>query len=150
LSAGSASKCDDGVETKCVSSLFLLISSKQSLIYRSVGIFGVNGFVAVDTTNRRIVVSFQGTQTVPQVAGLIPIGQIPVNLCSGCQSHSGFIQSWNDVRIAVIAAVQEANSTFNSAGNWRVVSAGHSLGAAIATHAALELRNNKFIVDLVS
>jgi hypothetical protein len=139
------------VETKCVSSLFLLISSKQSLIYRSVGIFGVNGFVAVDTTNRRIVVSFQGTQTVPQVAGLIPIGQIPVNnLCPGCQSHSGFIQSWNDVRIAVIAAVQEANSTFNSAGNWRVVSAGHSLGAAIATHAALELRNNKFIVDLVS
>jgi len=71
-------------------------------------------------------------------------------MCPGCTGGAGFYYSWTSVRDLVNQRIKEAlidNPTF------RVLAAGHSLGAAIATIAAVELRNDPDItvpVDLVS
>ena len=56
--------------------------------------------------------------------------------CSGCEVHKGFYRTYESVRVQVQAAVlsfqqQHANAS--------LVCTGHSLGAAVAQHAALDL-----------
>ena len=119
------------------------------MIYRR-GNTNTTGFVAVDTVRRLIVVSFRGTQTFGNLQADLNAGLTPLDMCNGvanCLGHSGFFQSWKDVRDIVIPAVKAASA--NNAG-FRVVSTGHSLGAAVASIAALELRNNQLTVDMVS
>jgi alpha-beta hydrolase superfamily lysophospholipase len=54
--------------------------------------------------------------------------------------------AWAEVRDQVLNAVGQAQQANP---DYRVVSAGHSLGAGIATFAAAELRNAGFITDMV-
>jgi alpha-beta hydrolase superfamily lysophospholipase len=54
--------------------------------------------------------------------------------------------AWSEVRDQILAAVGSASDTYP---DYKVVSAGHSLGAGIATFAAAELRNAGFITDMV-
>jgi len=53
--------------------------------------------------------------------------------CKGCKAHYGFAQAYDELRSDVHEAVADLNCT-------RLVLAGHSLGAAIATIASFDLR----------
>lgn len=119
----------------------LLIAPSSSLIT------DVTGFVAVDSTNRKIVVSFRGSSSVRNWLANVDFNVMPTDLCDGCTVHQGFWRSWLEARPGILAAVQEAVSRNPGYG---IVCTGHSLGGALATLSAATLRNNGYDVALVS
>lgn len=72
---------------------------------------------------------------------------VPVDLCKGCRGASGFWRSWTDVRNRIIRQVKVARE---EKPEYKIVVTGHSLGGAVATFAAVDLRNMGFKdVDMV-
>jgi len=69
------------------------------------------------------------------------------DICTGCVAHRGFWQSWLDSRDGVLAAV---TSAAKSHPGYKLITTGHSLGGAIATLAAAQLRKNGYTVTLYS
>ncbi|QDS76738.1 hypothetical protein FKW77_001301 [Venturia effusa] len=106
----------------------------------------VTGFVAPDQTNKLTVIAFQGTESMKQTKtdlnfNLKNISQV----CPGCTTHTGFWQSWEEARPQVRKATDALRTSHP--GNKLVVT-GHSLGGAIATLAAAELRSSGIAIDL--
>lgn len=93
------------------------------------------------------MVAFRGTENLTNYFADAYLPLTPVSLCWGCSAHRGFWLAWNDAKSAVLAGLntaRKANPTY------KVVVAGHSFGAAIATLAATEIRNQGITADLVS
>lgn len=105
----------------------------------------VTGFVAVDHTDKLIVVSFRGSQSLDNWLTNLDFEFTDTDICNGCSAHSGFWQSWVDARDAVIPAVKVAVEQYPS---YSVSITGHSLGGAIAPFAAAQLRNEGLKVAL--
>jgi pimeloyl-ACP methyl ester carboxylesterase len=72
---------------------------------------------------------------------------VNTNICDGCTAHEGFWNSWVKARARVTAAVQKA---LQSHPGYQIISTGHSLGGALATLAAADLRRNGYTVALYS
>ena len=105
----------------------------------------VTGFVAIDHTNKAIILSFRGSQSLDNWLTNLDFGLSTTDICSGCTAHSGFWQSWVDARDAVIPAVKAAATKFPG---YAIAVTGHSLGGAIAPFAAAQLRNQGLGVAL--
>jgi pimeloyl-ACP methyl ester carboxylesterase len=105
----------------------------------------VTGYVAVDHTNKLIIVSFRGSTTVDAWLTNFDFGMTDTDICSGCTAHRGFWDSWVDARNRVSPAVKQASTTYPS---YKVTVVGHSLGGAIASLAAAQLRNTGLSVAL--
>ncbi|KAJ9419482.1 hypothetical protein FOXG_07142 [Fusarium oxysporum f. sp. lycopersici 4287] len=105
----------------------------------------VTGFVAVDYTNLLTIVSFRGSASVTSWLTDIFFNRILVDICSGCTAHWGFWTSWVAARGPVLQVIRTA-AAINP--GFRIVVTGHSLGGAIASLAAAELRNNGYSTDL--
>jgi len=118
------------------------------------GTWAVNSYVAIDYTQKLVVFGLRGTNSSSgaNIAADL-FSALPISLndfCPGCYGGSGFYYAWLSVRDIVTDAIIQGlydNPTF------RVLCAGHSLGGAIATIAAFQLRQHPNItapVDLVS
>lgn len=107
----------------------------------------VAGFVALDHTNKRIVMAFRGSTTLDSYVTDIRFGLKETYICEGCQAHEGFWQSWLDAKDTVIPIVKKAAASWST---YQITSTGHSLGGAIATLAAAELRKYNMDVALYS
>jgi len=105
----------------------------------------VSGYVAVDHTNKQIIVSFRGSTTIDAWLTNFDFGTTNTDICSGCTAHTGFWNSWVDARGRVNPAVKQASTTFPT---YKISVVGHSLGGAIASLAAAQLRNSGFNVAL--
>jgi pimeloyl-ACP methyl ester carboxylesterase len=105
----------------------------------------VTGYVAVDHTNKLIVVSFRGSETVDTWITDYKFDTTDSDICSGCTAHRGFWNSWIDARDRVTPAVKEASTNFP---DYKIGVVGHSLGGAIASFAAASLRNSGLNVAL--
>ena len=57
--------------------------------------------------------------------------------CRNCTIHTGFLTSWQNTRCTIIPHVEEALDKYPG---YKLVLVGHSLGAAVATIAALEFQ----------
>jgi predicted lipase len=112
----------------------------------SVGLGDTQGFVALDHTNQLIVVSFRGSQSIQNWISNLDVAMEPFSICSGCQAHSGFLDSWNSAKTTVQGAIDGAKAANPS---YNIVATGHSLGAALATLAAADLRNSGYNIALV-
>ncbi|KAJ4325471.1 hypothetical protein N0V94_000614 [Neodidymelliopsis sp. IMI 364377] len=105
----------------------------------------VTGFLAIDHSNALIVLSFRGSQSLDNWLTNLNIASVPTDLCASCTAHAGFWDSWTDARETVLPAVRNASILFPHYG---ITVAGHSLGGAIATLAAAQLRNQGYSVAL--
>lgn len=83
----------------------------------------------------------------------IDIMQQETSLCGvadtldGCSVHEGFYKAMQDNANIVNEVVAKAASLYPS---YRIVTTGHSLGGAIAALLGTQLRNEGYIVDIVS
>lgn len=107
----------------------------------------VTGYVAVDHTNKLVIVSFRGSRTLDSWITNLNLDATATDICSGCTAHRGFWNSWVDARDRVVAAVKQASTTYPT---YQITVTGHSLGGAIATLAAAQLRNSGYTVALYS
>ncbi|KAF2476422.1 alpha/beta-hydrolase [Lindgomyces ingoldianus] len=105
----------------------------------------VTGFVAVDSTNSLVIVSFRGSASIQNWIANFDIAAVNTDLCTGCTAHSGFWNSWLEARDGVLAAVKSASQANPK---YKIVATGHSLGGAIASLAAAQLRNSGYTVAL--
>ncbi|KAI9754304.1 MAG: hypothetical protein M4579_004768 [Chaenotheca gracillima] len=95
------------------------------------------GFVAIDNTNKLVVLSFRGSTSVRSFITDGEFLQGASDLCLGCLAHKGFYLAWQEIKGTVLPAIKsaaQANPDFT------VIVTGHSLGGAIADFAAAELR----------
>ncbi|KAK0739632.1 Alpha/Beta hydrolase protein [Apiosordaria backusii] len=111
-------------------------------------ILDTRGYVAVDPVAKEIVLAFRGSvSTRNWVADFIFV-QVPCDFTFGCLVHTGFLASWAEVKsraMAAVIAARKANPTF------KVSVTGYSLGAAVGTIAAAEIRRSlKIPVDLIT
>ena len=64
--------------------------------------------------------------------------QVSCDYTDGCKVHDGFKDAWDEISEYCFDFVEEA---FASYPDYTLVVTGHSLGAAVGTLAAVELRN---------
>ncbi|KAJ5656410.1 hypothetical protein N7507_008360 [Penicillium longicatenatum] len=95
------------------------------------------GFVALDDTNKAIVLSFRGSYSVRNWLADVDFPYTNPGLCDGCEAEMGFWNSWAFVKDPISKVLDE---TVASNPDYELVIVGHSLGAGIATLAAADLR----------
>lgn len=106
----------------------------------------ITGFLAADTTNNLLVVSFRGSRTVDNWIANVDFPLESVDLCSGCEAHNGFWEAWQTVAEELSGKVTAAIAEYSG---YQVVFTGHSFGGAMATLGATALRNDGVDIDLV-
>ncbi|KAE8161391.1 Alpha/Beta hydrolase protein [Aspergillus tamarii] len=99
------------------------------------------GFVAVDNTNKAIVVAFRGSYSVRNWVTDATFPQTDPGLCKGCRAELGFWTAWKVVRDRIIKTLDELKPEHS---DYKIVVVGHSLGAAIASLAAADLRTKNY------
>jgi hypothetical protein len=97
-----------------------------------------NGFVGYNVWNNTIIVTFSGTNPANPNDWITDVNTIMVSYpaCPGCMVHKGFFLAYQSVKQQVRDAVQGYLKQHPRA---KVLVTGHSLGAALATHCALDL-----------
>lgn len=102
----------------------------------------MTGFLALDSTNELIVLSFRGSQTLDNWIANLEADLVNASvICSGCEAHNGFFSSWNSVAGTLTSQISSAVEEHPS---YKLVFTGHSLGAALATLGAVSLRENGY------
>ncbi|KAI0011078.1 alpha/beta-hydrolase [Xylariaceae sp. FL0662B] len=95
------------------------------------------GFVSSDDTNKVIVVSTKGSESIRNWITDFVFLQVPCDLVLGCLLHAGFLTAWAEISEAVLAGVASARAAHP---DYAVVFTGHSLGGAVSTVAAAHAR----------
>ena len=95
--------------------------------------------MALDHTNTAIVLSFRGSCSIRNWISDIEFPYIDPGLYNGCFAELGFWTSWTVVRTPISRALNENVAAHP---DYKLVVVGHSLGAAVATLAAADLRSN--------
>lgn len=73
--------------------------------------------------------------------------QEPCGLVDGCLVHSGFNTGYDEIAATLIDAVKKAHDANPT---YKIVFTGHSLGAAMATLSAANLRARGYAIDIYS
>ena len=108
----------------------------------------VAGFLAADKTNKLLVVSFRGSRSISTWIANINFGLTDASsICSDCEAHSGFLESWETVADDLTAKIKAAQTTYPG---YTLVLTGHSFGAALATLGGSVLRNAGYEPNVVS
>ncbi|KAG0155567.1 Lipase, class 3 [Penicillium digitatum] len=106
----------------------------------------VAGFLAVDKTNKRLVVSFRGTRTLKTWIANLNFGMTNASsICRNCKAHSGFLESWETVADDLTSNIKSAQTKYP---DHTLVVTGHSFGGALATLGGTILRNAGFELDV--
>ncbi|KAF8535882.1 Alpha/Beta hydrolase protein, partial [Trichophaea hybrida] len=129
-----------GTTVTCSQSYCPSVSSAATVMlgeFESPGMTDIAGYIAADTTNKLIVVSFRGSSSFLNWITDLQVNLIDTDICSGCQAHLGFWGSWIEAQSEVLRAVTNGFGVYP---NYQLVVTGHSLGGAVATIAVDILR----------
>ena len=95
------------------------------------------GFVAVDDKNRMVIVAFRGSDSWSNWVVNLEVIRVATDWCDNCNVHDGYWKSWHEIKDRIIPLLEKAVKEHS---DYRIIITGHSLGAAIATLAAAEIR----------
>lgn len=95
------------------------------------------GYVGYTTSQKTIYVVFRGSETLDNWVTNIDMITVKYSLCENCWVHQGFYSAEQKVVAGIISQVKTLKSKFPS---YKVLVTGHSLGAALATLAAADLK----------
>jgi len=108
------------------------------------------GYVGYDPKNNFIMVSFSGTDPLNIREWITDIDTLSTNYtsggCSSCLVHEGFYRAYLTVQSQVLALVKKWKTAQTTA---TIQVTGHSLGAALAVHGALDLIISGYTVQTV-
>ncbi|KAL8841755.1 MAG: hypothetical protein Q9170_000788 [Blastenia crenularia] len=99
--------------------------------------FDDTGYIAIDTRNKMIVLAIRGSVSHANWRADWDMIRVRIGFCHDCRVHRGFKNSWEEVKDAVMTNMKKAVQLHP---DYRIVVTGHSLGGAVATLAAAELR----------
>lgn len=114
-------------------------SPSQSLTF-------VSGFLALDPTNKLLVLAFRGAEGLGYLTGLPQLLAACPTICAACNCHAGYYEAWKEARAIVSPLLAQYVLMYP---DHALVVTGHSLGAAQAAYAAAEIRNNGTEVTFV-
>ncbi|KAH6705351.1 lipase [Leptodontidium sp. MPI-SDFR-AT-0119] len=110
----------------------------------------IKGFVALNPVRSQIIVSFAGSgNTIRNWLADFSFVQVAYTItgCRACTVHSGFAKGWAERRTVILNAVTAALAAHP---DYKVVVTGHSIGGAVGTLAAAELRSMGVDADVYS
>lgn len=96
-------------------------------------------FVGYDVEEDQIVISFRGTHNIFDWLDDFDIIKVPYPGVSGGEVHQGFYTAWKELKAGVMNATTILMDKYNNTETPLLIT-GHSLGAAIAQLAAIDLR----------
>ena len=97
------------------------------------------GYIGYQPSLETIFVTFRGSEDIKNWATNINAISTSYPLCSGCEVHKGFYEAEKAVFPYILSQVKALKSKFPT---YRVITTGHSLGAALATLTAFDLQSN--------
>jgi predicted lipase len=100
---------------------------------------GTYGFVGYNPNEKEILVSFRGSVNVANWITNINFLKESYNGVAGAEVHSGFYEAYKGVRDQVIGSVMALHRYHPSA---KFTVTGHSLGGALATFAAMDIKEH--------
>ncbi|PYH44052.1 lipase family protein [Aspergillus saccharolyticus JOP 1030-1] len=103
------------------------------------------GFVAIDHLNQRRIIAFRGSYSVRNWMSNLMFAFTDTQLCEGCFAELGFWTSWRLVRTDLIHQLEGLQGKSR---DYVLVLVGYSLGAAVATLAAADLRTRGYQATL--
>jgi len=107
-------------------------------VFDTAGDADTTGIVARDDTTQTIVVTFRGSSSIENWIANLDFGFKDVDdWCSGCKVHEGFYNAYEDDAQTIRDAVASESASYPS---YKIVVTGHSLGGALATICATDLR----------
>jgi hypothetical protein len=128
-------------------------------------VFNTNGtdyppyfYVAVDTARSQIVVAFEGTVPSIDIRDAQSRGQLDQDIgsmtggealggsCIDCYAAAAFLSSWRLNSTAIVTVINNQLKVMGQE-KYRVVFTGHSLGGALATVAAADVRAHSSIAN---
>lgn len=99
-------------------------------------------YAGYDKPANRIVLVFKSTGGIENWLLDLDFTMVPYTPCTNCKAHKGFVNGYRDhIRPAMLKGLQKLLADHKGA---TVVITGHSLGAAMTTHAALDLKYGLF------
>ena len=113
------------------------VNAKTMIEFQNTRLADDTGFLAVDHVHRVIVLAFRGSSSTANWNTDFNIRKAPVPWCDECKAHTGFWLAWNEIRDMVLAKIAVAMKAHR---DYDLVLTGHSLGGAIATLAAGDIR----------
>lgn len=109
--------------------------------YLSTTATDTSGYLATDNVKKTVVLAFRGSYSARNWIADFEFPMTDSGLCNNCQAELGFWTSWTNVRQNV---TKHLNETMAANPGYNLVIAGHSLGAAVATLAAADLRTRGY------
>lgn len=100
-----------------------------------------SGYLARDDTNKAIVLAFRGSYSARNWIADFEFPYTYTGLCDGCFAELGFWTSWVNVRDKIMKHLKQA---MDANPDYELSLVGHSLGAAVATLAAADIRGKGY------